>query len=448
MLTVVDFFILNMAFYATTILTPEIIHFRTRTVWLLANLTYFPVVYWLISTHKARALYMDHVMTNSLRAVSALALLYTSSLYFIGVDNIPWTSFAVFYGLLFILLPLWWTISRMIIKFFRRHGRNFSRVVIVGTNSTARHLYKEMMSDAGFGYKFMGFFDNAEPADSIPPELFKGGLDHLSDFVAENAIDEIYYTLTGECREDMAGVIRTADANCIPFYYVPQLNRFVSRGFELHLLGTMPVMSVMPNPLKRMANRIMKRSFDLVFSTVALVMSPVIFIPVAIAIKISSPGPVFFRQKRTGLKGAEFYCYKFRTMRVNAQSDSMQATQNDPRKTRVGDFLRRTSIDELPQFINVWLGDMSVVGPRPHMLRHTEEYSALIEKYMVRHMVKPGITGWAQVNGFRGQTEQLWQMEKRVEHDVWYIEHWSFMLDMKIILRTILNVFHGEKNAF
>ena len=135
-------------------------------------------------------------------------------------------------------------------------------------------------------------------------------------------------------------------------------------------------------------------------------------------------------------------------MKVNSQADSMQATKDDPRKTRIGNFLRKTSIDELPQFINVLKGDMSVVGPRPHMLKHTAEYSALIDKYMVRHLVKPGITGWAQVNGFRGQTEELWQMEGRVAHDVWYIEHWTFFLDMKIIVRTVTNALKGEKNAF
>ena len=153
-------------------------------------------------------------------------------------------------------------------------------------------------------------------------------------------------------------------------------------------------------------------------------------------------------RKRTGYKGKEFTCLKFRTMKVNTTSDTAQASKNDPRKTRVGDFLRRTSIDELPQFINVLRGDMSVVGPRPHMLAHTDQYSKLIDKYMVRHLIKPGITGWAQVNGYRGQTGQLWQMERRVEFDVWYIENWSFLLDLKIVMRTIVNALHGEENAF
>jgi putative colanic acid biosynthesis UDP-glucose lipid carrier transferase len=163
---------------------------------------------------------------------------------------------------------------------------------------------------------------------------------------------------------------------------------------------------------------------------------------------MTSPGPIFFKQKRTGYLGNEFNCYKFRTMHVNNTADSAQATKDDPRKTRFGDFLRRTSIDELPQFFNVLRGDMSVVGPRPHMLKHTDYYSDLIKSYMVRHVVRPGITGWAQVNGYRGITDELWKMEKRVEYDVWYIEHWNFFLDLKIIVRTVFNAFAGESNAF
>lgn len=208
------------------------------------------------------------------------------------------------------------------------------------------------------------------------------------------------------------------------------------------------MLTVRHNPHTRAINRFAKRTFDVVFSSIVLLCSPIIFIPVAIAIKISSPGPVFFKQKRTGYRGKDFYCYKFRTMRVNKDADKVQASKNDSRKTRVGDFLRRTSIDELPQFINVFLGSMSVVGPRPHMLMHTETYRDLISHYMVRHLIKPGITGWAQVNGYRGQTEELWQMERRVEYDVWYIENWTWILDLKIIARTVLNAIHGEENAF
>ena len=203
-----------------------------------------------------------------------------------------------------------------------------------------------------------------------------------------------------------------------------------------------------PNPLSIPVNAAIKRLFDFVVSSIVLILSPIVLIPVAIAIKLSSPGPVFFKQMRTGFRGESFMCYKFRTMRINADSDSLQATKNDPRKTKVGDFLRRTSIDELPQFFNVWRGEMSIVGPRPHMEQHTQTYSELIDKYMLRHVVKPGVTGWAQVNGYRGPTDELWKMEKRVECDVWYTENWNFFLDLKIIALTVVNAVRGEKNAF
>ena len=165
-------------------------------------------------------------------------------------------------------------------------------------------------------------------------------------------------------------------------------------------------------------------------------------------IKLTSPGPIFFRQKRNGINGKEFWCYKFRSMKVNADADKVQATKNDPRKTKFGNFIRKTNIDELPQLINVFLGDMSLVGPRPHMVKHTEEYSQQIDRYMVRHFVKPGITGWAQVTGFRGETKELYEMEGRIRADIWYMEHWSFILDLHIIYKTFVNAILGEKNAY
>ena len=258
----------------------------------------------------------------------------------------------------------------------------------------------------------------------------------------------MYCTLPGDKDDVMIRLIKIAEKNAVDFFYVPQISRNITRRFELFSVGNVPVMSLRPNPLNNVMNKFIKRIADFMFSSVVLILSPVILIPVAVAIKLSSKGPVFFKQKRTGYRGEEFTCYKFRTMRLNNDSDKKQATKNDPRKTKVGEFLRKTSIDELPQFYNVWRGDMSIVGPRPHMVKHTQDYSAIIDKYMLRHIVKPGITGWAQVNGYRGQTEKVWQMEKRVEYDVWYTENWNLMLDVKIVFLTVYNALHGEKNAF
>ena len=215
------------------------------------------------------------------------------------------------------------------------------------------------------------------------------------------------------------------------------------------LIGSVPILRLHEEPLSSFENRMIKRTFDFLFSLLFLcTLFPVIFLIVSAVIKTTSPGPIFFKQKRNGLNGKEFWCYKFRSMKVNKDADKVQATINDPRKTKFGNFMRKTNIDELPQFINVLLGDMSIVGPRPHMLKHTEEYSQLINKYMVRHFIKPGITGWAQVTGFRGETRELSQMEGRVKADIWYMEHWTFMLDLYIIYKTVANALRKDKQAY
>ena len=211
-----------------------------------------------------------------------------------------------------------------------------------------------------------------------------------------------------------------------------------------------PVIARRDEPLRSTKNRCVKRIFDIVFSgLVLLLIFPWIFIVVAIVIKIQSPGPIFFKQERTGLDGKIFKCIKFRSMKVNNDADTVQATKDDPRKFPFGNLMRKTNIDELPQFINVFLGDMSVVGPRPHMLKHTEEYSKLINRFMVRHLAKPGITGLAQVTGFRGETRYIDQMEGRVKKDIEYIENWTFWLDIKIIIQTVTNMLGKEEgNAY
>lgn len=434
-------FVLYMAMNNELCMSPSV-----RTAWLACNLAYVPVMLRQARhRHSRRAIVMEHIVVNAFKAVGTHALFLLAVLEFVNV-NLGFNFYIEFYGTLIVLLPLWWIFNRYMLKVMRRRGRNFSRVVIVGTNRTALRLSGEMAADPGYGYEVLGFFDD-EPRQGFDGK-YLGPISDLDRYVKDKSVDEIFFTLSGEMAESLTRVVKIADDNVCQFFYVPQISKYVNAGYELHNLGAMPVLTLRHNPLKNPLNRAVKRTFDIVFSSMFLIVSPIIFIPVAIAIKMSSPGPVFFKQKRTGYMGRPFNCLKFRTMRVNASADKAQATRDDPRKTRVGDFLRRTSIDELPQFINVFLGDMSVVGPRPHMLKHTEDYMRIIDQYMVRHVVKPGITGWAQVNGFRGLTDELWKMERRVEYDVWYIEHWHFFLDMKIVARTVMNAVHGEQNAF
>ena len=238
----------------------------------------------------------------------------------------------------------------------------------------------------------------------------------------EHDIDEIYCTLPGTNNGKIVRLLNFAEKKMVRFYIVPEFYRDVKKSMVMEVMESIPLLTVRREPLQSAYNRFLKRTFDIFFSLVILLtIYPILYIVVGIMIKLSSPGPILFKQKRTGLYGHDFECFKFRTMKVNAQADTLQAVKNDPRKTRIGDFLRRTNLDEFPQFVNVLLGDMSVVGPRPHMLKHTEQYSALIDKYMVRHLVKPGVTGWAQVTGYRGETKTLEQMEGRVKRDVWYI---------------------------
>ena len=444
---VIDFIVLNAAYIITCMIIGdmETLPFFSRQVWLMLNLSFFVVVYVLSSLHDKRAVYIDRVLIHLLKYVLLHAVIFLMLVSFI--DALPkWRYVLMFYGIFTLSLSLWWIISRKLLKWYRSKGYNYKQIVIIGGGRAGAgvRLMKQLEKDLGYGYHVVGFFDS-EPIEDLP--CYTASIDTLEDFLNEHSVDEMYCAVPENERNELQSMINLAERNAIDFYFVPQLSKYISRRFEIETLGVVPVLSVRPHPLNNSLNQFVKRVFDLAVSSLVLLFSPIIFIPIAIGVKLSSPGPVFFKQERTGYRGRSFLCYKFRSMKINDKSDSLQATKDDPRKTKFGNFLRKTSLDELPQFINVFLGDMSIVGPRPHMIQQTNEYSELIDKYMLRHTIKPGITGWAQVNGFRGSTEELWKMEKRVEYDVWYAENWNFMLDIKIMYLTVFNAIRGEKNA-
>ncbi len=265
----------------------------------------------------------------------------------------------------------------------------------------------------------------------------------------ENSVDEIFCALPVSASSKIEALMRDADKNLIRFKIIPEYYIHSKRSMSVQNFDHIPVITTRAEPLENLMNRAIKRLFDIAFSTcIILFVLSWLFPILAIIIKWQSKGPVFFVQLRSGRDNLPFKCFKFRSMRVNSDSDKKQATRNDSRVTKIGALMRRTSLDELPQFFNVLIGGMSVVGPRPHMLSHTEEYSALIDQFMVRHFLKPGITGWAQVNGFRGETKTTDDMLGRVEADVWYLENWSFLLDLKIVFLTVWNTAKGEENAF
>lgn len=366
----------------------------------------------------------------------------------VGYQNISMKFLLTFYAVDYLMLILFRIICRNFLKKFRQKGLNALHCVFVGSGGNIRELYKEM-SETTSGYQVHGYFD-FEPNEALSEKLpYLGKPSEVTDWLSTHYMQNVYCSLPSSQSHIILPIIHWCEKNFIHFFSVPNVRSYLHRRMWFETIGDIPVLSLHKEPLNKFDNRFVKRLFDLVMSGLFLcTLFPFIYLIVGGIIKITSPGPIFFKQKRNGINGKEFWCYKFRSMKVNKDADKLQATKNDPRKTKFGNFMRKTNIDELPQLINVFKGEMSLVGPRPHMLKHTEEYSALIENYMVRHWVKPGITGWAQVTGFRGETKELHQMEGRVNADIWYIEHWSFLLDIYIIYKTFANVIQGEKEAY
>lgn len=339
---------------------------------------------------------------------------------------------------------------RYLIRRYRSRGGNLRYVVLVGSTENMQELYHELMDHSWAGYRVLGYFDFEERAEFSKICTYLGKPEQVIPYLQQQQhVHFLFCSLPSKEKDTIVPIIRYSENNLVHFYSVPNVHNYLHNRMYMNMMGNVPYLSLYRDPLSNPGNQFIKRTFDIVFSLVFLcTLFPIIFVIVALITKITMPGPIFFRQKRNGLNDKEFYCYKFRSMKVNADADRVQATKDDPRKTKWGNIMRKTSIDELPQFINVLLGDMSVVGPRPHMVKHTEEYSKLINKYMVRHFVKPGITGWSQVTGFRGETKELKDMVGRIRGDIWYIEHWSFWLDIYIIYKTVANAVHGEKNAY
>ena len=327
--------------------------------------------------------------------------------------------------------------ERWLIKLYREAGRNTRMVTLVGQDSELEAIEEKLMNDATLGYNILEHYPQVEEfvAKIGRPEELKLG-------------EELYLCISRKEKDIIRKISKLCDSQVVRFYYVPVSVETIGLNLKREMLDDMEIFTTYENPLQNSINRFIKRVFDIVMSTIFLIPTAFILPILWIIIKIQSPGPLFFKQKRTGLDGKEFVMLKFRSMHVNKDADRLQATKDDPRKYPFGNFMRKANIDELPQFWNVLKGDMSIVGPRPHMLAHTEMYSQLIDKYMVRHFVKPGVTGWAQVTGFRGETKELWQMEGRVRRDIWYMEHWTIWLDLRIVWLTMKTIFVPDKNAY
>lgn len=476
-----DFAIINAILLTLTKLIPSIVPTfildHTRLTLILANFAMiisqseYSTVLHLRSTKFLDAVKQSSKLTYSHALILFLSLRLVS-------DGESLFDFMILYSVVCHIIILCSRYAEhSLLKFYRKSGGNATSVIFIGNDYANAEIYNKLMEDMSTGYRVIGYFADDNIAGVSSNFIRLGSMNDLNNLmndslqVSENdkkelskeliknkdinsksfhlaGVQEIFCSLSHNKDEEIKRIIQFCDKNVIHFHYVPRQFGNYQLNLKPEQLGEFRLYTNRKEPLLEIQNYALKRAFDIVFSgCVCLCLLP--FLPIiALIIKLQSPGPIFFKQARTGSDGRNFYCIKFRSMHVNADADKIQATKNDPRKFAFGNFMRKTNIDELPQFINVLKGDMSIVGPRPHMLKHTEMYSQIIDKYMVRHFCKPGITGWAQVTGYRGETKEVWQMEERIKRDIWYIENWSFWLDIKIIFLTAKSVIIPDKNAY
>jgi putative colanic acid biosynthesis UDP-glucose lipid carrier transferase len=389
---------------------------------------------------------LDRLAKNTIQTF--LYHIFLVSVFIVATEAyfIPRDYLFTFFSIFIVEVFLWRFSIYFLLGYLRKLGLNYRNVVIIGYNPYGLSLRNYFDQNPELGYRFKGFFDNWPQRHSSILGKFQRSIE---DYLKKESIDEIYVCQSYLKHRYFRHLVRYTENNFLKIKLLPDIKGLVFDDLELEFYSNLPVISFRREPLQNELNAAVKRAFDVIFASVILLgICSWLFPLIALLIKIDSRGPIFFIQKRSGRAGKDFHCFKFRTMVVNDEADTRQATKNDDRITKLGRLLRETNIDELPQFINVLLGDMSVVGPRPHMLKHTQEYSKTISNYMLRHLIKPGVTGLAQAKGYRGQTDDKYSMKNRVRVDILYIERWSFILDLKVIWLTVQNMFRGEENAY
>ena len=334
----------------------------------------------------------------------------------------------------------------LFLKKYRSVGNNYRTTVVVGYDDSSKNIIKLFKSKSNLGYTYLGFFSNEIDENND----YLGSVVDVFEYVRENMVDEIYCSLTSLEKDQIQEINKFAVDKKIELKLIPNSNELYAKKKSVEYYDdALMVLNVHKLPFEFSENFYIKRIFDVLFSLFICVFLLSWLWPILwFVVRFESKGPLLFKQKREGINGEEFVCYKFRSMTLNDESDKVHATKNDVRVTKTGAFLRKTSMDELPQFINVLFGDMSVVGPRPHLESLSIEYQKEVDDYLRRHIVKPGITGLAQVSGYRGEIKTRSDIKNRVRLDIFYIENWSFFLDLKIIVRTVLNVFKGEEKAY
>ncbi len=428
-----------------------ILYLLTPDTYTDLNIIIYYNVAWLVITYLLNFYPTDRNENFMTRIHKHLQVLFFFSLaYFAGfgffdiqMDYLPYQAFVY---LLISLCITWYRVMFFWIRGkYRMVGGNSVKIVVIGNDGSLQKI-RDVFDQPNLGYRYHGYFDDEINDDDVH---YLGKVVDCFKYILENDIDEIYCVASKFNPKELKNLINFADNNLIKFKVILDNKDIFSRAMSIESYENIPVLNLRKVPLDTEYARIIKRTFDIIFSSLVIVgvlswLTPLLFI----LIKLESPGKLYFKQKRHGLKRKVFWCYKFRSMTTNADADKQMATKGDARITKVGAFIRKTSIDELPQFFNVFMGDMSVVGPRPHMELQTWDYEISVDKYLVRHFVKPGITGLAQIKGYRGEILEKADILNRVRLDIFYVEKWNLGLDFLILFQTIYNVFSGEDKAY
>lgn len=451
-LVVLDFLALNIVYFVFQIVFTRSIHFESSNAYLkyiiLANTAWLLLAFFL-RTYSLTIIFNFEDFTKRTIQVFLIWIIILLFYLFFSRELIVSRFFIIStmigfgFGLLvnkFIYLGIF--------RYFRNSTFLIKKIIILGYNETAKKLAIHFEQDA-LNTQIIGFIEDEENIQELSHYPILANIDDTLRIAKELNVQEIFSTITPEQNKYIYELMYQSEKECIRFRIVPNLSVFITREVHIEYYGDLPILSLRKEPLDDVGNRIKKRALDIFISLLVTVFILSWLMPlIGILVLLESGRPVFFKQLRTGKDKKPFYCWKFRSMKANKDADLKQASRNDNRITNLGKLLRKTSLDEFPQFINVLRGEMSLVGPRPHMLKHTSDYSKVVNDYMVRQFIKPGITGWAQINGYRGEISNPEQIKMRVNKDLWYLENWTLWLDIRILFLTIYYVFKGDAKAY
>lgn len=451
-LVVLDLLVLNVFYFLTHILFNERIQSLYFSAyfqyWMLSNVMWLVLCFFLRTYAEKVILTFEYFTKRTIQVYLLWIIFMMFYLFFsreLKVSRIFIVTTISSFGIGLLMNRFLYLGIR---NYFKNSHYLIKKVIILGYNDTAKKLAKYFEED-GINTQLIGFIEDHKNIHELSNYPVLSNIDQTLQMAKEMGAQEIFSTITPEQNNDIYNLMYQAEKECIRFKIVPNLSIFITREVHIDYFGDLPILSLRSEPLDDVGNRIKKRALDITVSLFVIVFILSWLIPIlGLLIFLESGFPIFFKQLRTGKDKKAFHCWKFRSMKANKEANLKQATLNDERITKLGRFLRKTSLDEFPQFINVIRGEMSLVGPRPHMVKHTKDYSQVVDDYMVRQFIKPGITGWAQINGYRGEITNPEQIHMRVNKDLWYLENWTLWLDIQILFLTVYYILKGDKNAY